>query len=68
MIHRKFNKQLGVINLVRGEEKTKAFKIEQNARYVVDITAPDFKKTLAEIASKLNATVCLDCYSGPLTS
>ena len=54
------------INVVRTKEQVEMLKKEYQAEYVLDSTDKDFDKTLKELATKLKATVALECVAGDM--
>ena len=54
------------INIVRRKEQVELLEKEFNAKYVLNSSDDDFDAKLKELATKLEATVCLECVAGDM--
>lgn len=55
-----------LINIVRRQEQVQLLQKEYKAEYVLDSSQPNFDAKLKELATKLNATVALECVAGDM--
>ena len=58
--------KIPLINIVRRKEQVELLEKEFNAKYVLNSSDDDFDAKLKELATKLEATVCLECVAGDM--